>query len=578
MYSAAVISKVKTVQLGLSYLAMLQFTAYLWPKQAIVEDGASFDYIVVGAGTAGSVIANRLTEDENVNVLLIEAGGDAPIEGVVPGCTLFAKRSRFDWNYTTENDEFTKKCHQKPYFEMTLGKMLGGTSSLNYMLYSRGHPTDYDNWADITKDPTWNWENVLPYFIKSERVEDADFIKSPDIVNHGINGLAGLTRDPHKYLKDMVKSFKEIGNDIINDPGSSLGYSLAFTYISSGRRQSSAISFLSPAKDRKNLHVLKNTLVTKVNFDENKNAVGVETILENDKTINIKASKEVIISAGVFNSAKLLLLSGIGPKADLESKNIDVITDLPVGKNLQDHTGVVILHAMEKSDPEPFNPNLMPGAPTMGFTALDKTQNFPDYETLTFSAHANGILYFCAFVYRLSYDICDNIYVGMMGRMGLFNEIVSLRPKSKGVVTLRSTNPMDPPVVTSGHLTDEADLDDLVKYVKDFVPIVNTTYFRSVGAEMIDPMSGGCSEFEKGSDEYWKCYTTCLFSGQSNYVGTCAMGSVVDSRLRVIGVQRLRVADASIMPVITKGNTMAPIIMIGEKVSDFIKEDSKNLS
>ncbi|KAJ8728575.1 hypothetical protein PYW07_006271 [Mythimna separata] len=128
MYSAGVVSKIKTVQQGLRYLALLQFSAYLWPQQAIVEDGVSFDYIIVGAGTAGSVIANRLTEDENISVLLIEAGGDAPVEGVVPGCTLFLKRSRFDWNYTTENDEFTKKCHQKPYFEMSLGKMLGAAA------------------------------------------------------------------------------------------------------------------------------------------------------------------------------------------------------------------------------------------------------------------------------------------------------------------------------------------------------------------------------------------------------------------------------------------------------------------
>lgn len=495
----------------------------------------------------------------------------------VPGCTLFLKRSRYDWNYTTENDDFTKRCHQKPYFEPSLGKMLGGTSSLNYMVYSRGHPTDYENWADITKDPTWKWENVLPYFMKSERIEDDNFKMSPDIANHGLNGLAGLTRDHSKNLNAILESFRDLGNDIINDPGSALGYSRPFIYIATGGRQSSAFSFLSPAKDRKNLHLLKNTLVTKVNFDEYKNAAGVEAILENGNTINIKASKEVIISAGTFNSAKLLLLSGIGPKKDLEVKNIDVVSDLPVGRNLQDHTGVVILHAMEKSDPVPLNPNIMPGIPTMGFTALDKSQNYPDYETMSFSAHANIILFFCSFGYRLSYDICDNTYVSMMGRMGLFNEIVNLRPKSRGEVTLRSSNPMDPPVITTGYLSDDADLENLVKYIQDFTPVMNTTHFKSIGAEMIDPTAGSCNEFVKDSDEYWKCYATCMSTGMSNYVGTCAMGSVVDSRLRVMGVQRLRVADASIMPVITRGNTNAPVVMIGEKVSDFIKEDSKEV-
>lgn len=452
--------------------------------------------------------------------------------------------------------------------------MLGGTSALNYMLYLRGHPTDYDNWADITNDPTWKWENVLPYFKKSERIEDPDFLLSEDMSNHGIYGSVGLTKDSRGQLNDILQSFKELGNDIVNDPGSALGYSKPFLYLATGGRQSSAFTFLKPVKDRKNLHVLKNTLVTKINFDENKNAVGVQAVLENGETVNVKASKEVIVSAGTFNSAKLLLLSGIGPKEDLEHKNIDVISDLPVGKNLQDQTGVVILHAMEKSDPVPINPNMLPGAPTVGLTALDKSQKYPDYETVSFSAHSRLILFFCSFGYRLSYDICDNTYESMMGRMGLFNEIINLRPKSRGEVTLRSSNPMDPPVIKTGYLSDESDLDNLVKYIKDFIPVVNTTYFRSVDAEMVDP-SRSCTEFDKGSDEYWKCYASCMFSGISNYVGTCAMGSVVDNRLRVIGVQRLRVADASVMPVITRGNTNGPVVMIGEKVSDFIKEDNK---
>ena len=454
--------------------------------------------------------------------------------------------------------------------------MLGGTSALGYFLYSRGHPSDYDNWATITKDPTWEWDNVLPYFKKSERIEDANFLMSEDLSNHGINGLVGLTKDSRERLNDILGSFKELGNDIVSDPGSRLGYSKPFLYLGAGIRQSSAVAFLQPAKDRQNLHVLKNTLVTKINFDENKNAIGVQAVLENGETINIKASKEVIISGGTFNSAKLLLLSGIGPKEDLECKNIEVISDLPVGKNLQDHIGVVILHAMEKSGPVNLNPSIHPGAPTVGFTALDKSQKYPDYETMSFSAHSRLILFFCSFGYRLSYDICDNTYVSMAGRMGLFSEIVNLRPKSRGEVTLRSLSPMDPPVIRSGYLSDESDLDDLVKYIKDFIPVVNTTYFKSVNAEMFDP-SGSCSEFENGSDEYWKCYAACMFSGMSNYVGTCSMGSVVDSRLRVIGVQRLRVADASVMPVITRGNTNGPVVMIGEKVSDFIKEDGKKM-
>lgn len=462
---------------------------------------------------------------------------------------------------------------------MSLGKMLGGTSGLNYMLYSRGYSTDYDNWAKITHDSTWEWKNVLPYFKKSERIEDPDILKSADVINHGTDGLLGLTKDNRDNVNDILEGFKELGHDILNDPVNRLGYSKSLIQMTPAGRQSSGYVFLSPVKDRKNLHLLKNTLITKIIFDGDNNAVGVEAILEDGNAITITTTKEVIVSAGAFNSAKLLMLSGIGPKTDLESKTIKVISDLPVGKNLQDHVGVAILHAMEKNvGPPIINPNIYPASPMMGYIALDKSQKYPDYESMLFLTHAKLILFFCSFAYRLSYEVCDKGYTYMMDGMGLFSEIVNLQTESRGEVTLRSLDPMDPPVININYLSNEADLNNLVKYIKDYIPVGNTTHFKNIGAELIDPMSGNCDEFEKGSDDYWKCYASCMFTGLSNFSGTCAMGSVVDGRLKVKGVQRLRVADASIMPVITRGNTNAPVIMIAEKAADFIKEDRHKYS
>ncbi|CAB3221171.1 unnamed protein product [Arctia plantaginis] len=573
MYSANIVEKIKLVQLGFSYLSLMQFTEYMYPKQAVVYDGDTFDFIIVGAGTAGCVIANRLTENSRVSVLLIEAGGDPPLESTIPATPFFLKQSRYDWNFTSDYDTKIKKCHQDPYVEISAGKMLGGTSGLNFMVYSRGHPTDYDSWANITKDSTWEWENVLPYFIKSERVEDPTIFDSKDRSNHGFDGNVGLAKDKRNYVNDILESFKSLGHNIRNDPVDKLGYSKMLLNIVEGKRTSSASAYITPIKNRFNLHVLKNALVTKINFDEYKNAVGVDLINEKGKTITVEAKKEVIITAGAFNSPKLLMLSGIGPKEQLTSKKINVISDLPVGQNLQDHVSVIIPYAMEKTEFEGFNPNEYISEPVIGYTALNKCQNYPDYETRLYAGYPNLVLFYCNFGYRMEHDICDSTSLQMIGKMGLFSEILHLSPKTVGEVYLKSSDPLEPPGITTKYFSNEDDLEDLVAYIKDFVPIINTTHFREIGAEFIDTTSGRCADYREGSDEYWKAYASCMFNGMSHFTGTCAMGSVVDSKLKVYGVQRLRVADASIMPTITRGDINGPVTMIGEKAADFIKHD-----
>lgn len=491
----------------------------------------------------------------------------------MPGTPVFLKQSRYDWNLTSNYDTKIKKCHQDPYIDISAGKMLGGTSGLNYMLYSRGHPTDYDTWAHLTKDSTWEWENVLPYFIKSERVEDPTIFDSKDRSNHGFDGNVGLAKDKRKYVDEILESFKSLGHNIRNDPVDKLGYSKPLLNIVEGKRTSSASAYLTPIKNRYNLHVLRNALVTKINFDESHNAVGVDLINEKGKTITVEARKEVIITAGAFNSPKLLMLSGIGPREHLRSKKIHVISDLPVGKNLQDHVSVIIPYALEKTEYEGFNPNELVSAPVIGYTALNEYQKHPDYETRLFVGYPNLALFYCIFGYRMDYDICDSNYMQTIGKMGLFSEIVHLNPKSVGEVYLKSSDPLDSPAITTKYFTNEEDLESLVQYIKDFVSIVNTTHFREIGAEFIDSTSGRCANYREGSDEYWKAYASCMFNAMSHFSGTCAMGSVVDSKLKVYGVQRLRVADASIMPTITRGDINGPVTMIGEKAADFIKND-----
>ncbi|CAH0586845.1 unnamed protein product [Chrysodeixis includens] len=576
MNAAATFKSVEVMQNALRVLATLQLTHYLWPHQAMVHDGASYDFIVVGAGSAGSVIANRLTEIDYVNVLLIEAGGDPPFESDLPGLPLMMKRSRYDWNYTAEYDGYKDECHLTPYYEFTLGKMLGGTSSLNYMIYHKGQPKDFNSWADVAKDESWKWENVLPYFLKSGRLEDKQLLNTADKKYYGSDGYLGITRDHRPEIEKFLDAYRELGNDIVLDFNEHhpLGYSAQAVTISGRSRQSSAYAFISSVKDRHNLHVLKNTMATKILFDESKRAVGVEVLTEDGKTLSLKAKKEVIVSAGTFNTPKLLMLSGVGPAEHLKSKKIDVVSDLPVGENLQEHISVVLIHNLDELS-EPFpqpSPYELPGSSFTGFVALDKKSDVPDYQVITYLGSAEIMLYYCTFAFRFRDDICDAMYAQGVNRLQAFNEILNIAPKSRGKVLLKSNNPADDPLVYNGFFSDNQDVENLIDYILDYVPIMNTTYYTSVKATMSDA-DPKCNVFPIGSRDYWRCYVMCVSSGLSHMTSTCPMGTVVDGRLRVNGVTGLRIADASVMPTITRGNPFGSVIMIGEKAADMIKQD-----
>lgn len=576
MNAAGAFKILEILQNAFRILAFLHLTEYLWPHQANVRDGASYDFIVVGGGTAGSVIANRLSEIEHINVLLIEAGGDPPFESDLPGLPLLIKRSRYDWNYTAELDELEGSCHLNPYYEITQGKMLGGSGSLNYMVYHRGQPSDYDSWAEVTKDDSWKWKNVLPYFIKSIKTNDPQILQSADKKYYGTDGLLEISRDNRKRIHKFLDAFRELGNDVNLDFNENhpLGFA-AQTFTMAGRsRQSTAYAFISSAKDRHNLHVLKNTLVTKILFDENKKAIGVEVLTEDRKTMTLKAKKEVIVSAGVFNTPKLLMLSGVGPEEHLKCKNIDVVSNLPVGENLQDHVGIIMVQNMDTlAEPLPQpSPYELPGFSFTGFVTLNQSSNIPDYQMTAYVAGPEAVIYYCSFGFRFSDDVCNNIYIS--NRLQSFTEIVNLNPKSRGKVLLKSANPEDPPIINYGFYSNKDDVESLIDYILDFMRVMETTYYTKVDAVMADA-TPQCNMYGQDTREFWRCYIMCMSTGISHLTSTCPMGTVVDGRLRVHGVKNLRIADASVMPTITRGNPMAAVIMIGEKVSDMIKQDHK---
>ncbi|XP_034827872.1 ecdysone oxidase-like [Maniola hyperantus] len=560
-------------------LTALGLTTYKWPTHVPVQDKAAYDYIVVGAGTAGSVVANRLSEDPNVSVLLIEAGGDPHWEAQHPILFPYLTKSEMDWKYISEDDGYSAQYHRNKYLDLPSGKVLGGSSTLHHFYYVRGDPYDYKLWAEAANDNSWNWWNLLPYFKKSERLEDQYIIDSETASFHGMDGPVAITRETRSQSLKYLEAFGEVGHKIMDDSttNDTMGFARPLWYISKeGYRQSSAECFLSPAKGRSNLHVMKSTTVTKVLIEGDK-AIGVECSTP-DGIINIYANKETILSAGAFNTPKILMLSGVGPKDHLESVGIPVIYDSPVGRNLQDHVAVVVAHKLEQTNdaaaPQP--PSDFPVPTFIGSGAFKKGQDYSDWVTLNLICRNNpaALLLLSSIVFGLHDDVCNQLAAAGTGSEVLFTVFNKARPSSTGRVELRSSDPNDSPKIFTGHLSDSTDLEDNAKWIQDFIKVTQSSYFKKVGGETIYVDLPNCKGLDHDTTEYWKCYVLNMMDTTFHYSSTCRMGSVLDSRLRVLGIKNLRVGDASAMPNQVTGNINTAVMVLAEKMADMIKEDN----
>lgn len=493
---------------------------------------------------------------------------------------LYLKQSDAAWNFITEPDGIMTQCRKPLKDDMSIGRLLGGSSSNSYLLYTSGNRYDYDRWAEIVNDATWSWENVLPYLKKSQKLDDSTISNSSHGKFFGTNGNIRLTASRFDMRQKYFRAFKQRGNEIVLsvNGNNSLGYTDGLYTIGDGVRQSSAYSYLVPIKDHPNLHVLKNTFVKKIIFDAFKNAVGVEAYTYDKRYIMIKSRKEVIVSAGVVNSPKLLMLSGVGPRNHLYSHKIATISDLPVGKNFQDHLSTIMVFNMTKLvyPYRPWNPYKYPAAVLVGFVSLNESNPYPDYHTISFVTYPQYLMSYCTFTYALADSICNATIATNVNSEMMFSVINKQLYKSRGKILLQSNNFKDDPLIYTNYFAEKKDLEDTARIVEDFAKVLDTDQFKEIGAVFQDPKLSSCKNLEQGTTEYWKCYVKCMTTSQHHYSGTCAMGSVVDSRLRVYGVRKLRVADASVMPYPTAGGTLGPAVMIGEKVSDMIKEDNRN--
>ncbi|XP_063238268.1 glucose dehydrogenase [FAD, quinone]-like [Bacillus rossius redtenbacheri] len=584
-----------------------------------------YDFVVVGAGTAGSVLANRLTEVGNWTVLVLEAGGDPTFTSEIPSMYHRTHHTAIDWGFKTEPQEKACLGMKNRQCLWPRGKVLGGTSVINSFMYVRGNRYDYDHWEALG-NKGWGYKDLLRYFIKSEDIRDVELEDAEDESPtghykrfHKKGGLQTLERssDVPPVVKGLADAARELGylERDINGPRQS-GFALQHGTVRDGRRCNTAKSFLAPAKDRRNLHVTKNAYVTKILIDgATKTATGVQ-FRKNGEYRQVRARKEVILAAGAIKSPHILLLSGVGPAKHLKEFGIPVVKDLAVGENLQDHLeflGPTIM--FNTSNPRGIDPKQV----------LDDTYNFFMHGRGPYSSL--DILQFQVFLsstlankgeYPPNADqIPDLDYPDIQLQHGryafndtagteserdvqgytkdVYDAILRLpnseaeiyiplpflqRPKSVGFIKLRSPNPFEDPIIDPKYLTHDDDIKVFLQGVRAAIKMAETYAMRhGFQARVSNFTIPACRVHGFNSDKYWECAVRHVASSTYHPAGTCKMGpptdrkAVVDSRLKVYGVKGLRVIDSAIMPQVITGNTFAPALMIGEKGADLIKED-----
>jgi len=534
-----------------------------------------FDYVIIGAGSAGCVLANRLSESGKYSVLVLEAGGsDKRFWIQVPigyGKTYYQKS--VNWMYMADADEGTN--NRQSYWPR--GKVLGGSSSINAMVYIRGHKADFDAW-EAAGNPGWGYQDVLPYFKRSETNQLGE-----DEFRGGKGPLhvADVSEDLHPLCSHFINAGKQLGlAENLNFNGAEQeGIGLYQTTTHKGFRQSTAKAFLYPALKRPNVSLMTHAQATKILCEGNK-AIGVE-YQHKGKLKTLFANKEVILSGGAINSPQLLQLSGIGPIELLKQHDIELVQESPaVGQHLQDHLGMDYLYRSKKptlnDELHSWQGKLKAGIKYVltrrgplslsinqggGFIKTNPTLKQPDIQ-----------LYFSPVSYTkapagtrplMNPDPFSAFLVGL----------TNCQPTSRGYINIRSKDPLEAPQIKPNYLSTKEDVDTLLAGVKYLRELANTQALKDI---IIDELRPGpnCQSDEELIEDIRGYAWTCFHPTSTCRMGPDPKESVVNHELKVHGMQQLRVADASIFPSIVSGNTNAAAIMVGEKAADLILADA----
>lgn len=568
---------------------------------------SSYDFIIVGAGPSGCVLANRLSEDPDTTVLLIEGGGaEIPFVTDVPMVVPNLQSTSFNFNYTPpakQQNGCLAMNNQQCLWPH--GKGLGGSSLINYMIYTRGNRRDFDTWEKLG-NPGWSYNDMLPLFRKIETAHLQNSEEDEENDYHGYEGLVSVEHVPFRseFSKAFISSASEAGHKYVDYNGpEQMGVSYLQQTTQGGWRVTAAKAYLENFRERNNLHIITEAWVTKISFENNTKRVNGVHYMKKNHLNKVIAKREVILSAGAFESPKLLMLSGIGPEKDLKALDIDVLENLPVGETLYEHVGVIGPIFIAENSPDSLinadavgkfsiaqeffagrGPLTSNGVESLLYMKTNYSQEpdpmYPDIEIMQVMT-------------SLAFDLAPGTRRSLNLRNDIYNSIIKpiennrtfqyipllLHPRTKGSITLQSKNPLTKPKFDYTFFKEEDDVNALVEAIKEAIRITNQRSFDSLKPKLYTPKLQNCPDFEQNSDEYWRCYVKFFTCTLHHQVTTTKMGpasdpeAIVDARLRVYGIQGLRVADVGIIPKPPSGHTVAYSYVIGEKAAEMIKKD-----